>query len=208
MVLEDSEITSSYLRVRHAARRILARHGRGVPQICLESSSAVGRLHSDRQVSILLAAQRDPVTKEPSRFDLYQVGTIGRVSVAMRLPDGTIKAIIETKERARVGRFVFDEDFTKAEAEQIEEPVLSDPRLENLVPLVISALIAKRAKTFGEENTVGWSVSATTTDRASVLADRIASELHMDLTGKQALLELLNPADRLEKLLAYLNASS
>jgi len=163
---------------------------------------------NDRQVPILLAAQKDPVIKDPSSSDVYQVGTIGRVTIAMRLPDGTIRTVIETNERARVSRFVFDEDFTKAEAEHIEEPLVSDTRLENLVPLVISALISKRAKTFGEDQPEAWSVSATTTDGASILADRVASELQMDLAWKQALLELLNPADRLEKLLAYLNASS
>ena len=144
----------------------------------------------------------------PSSSDMYQVGTFARVTMAMGLPDGTIKTVIETKGRARVCRFVFDEDFTKVEAEEIAEPAISDPRLENLVPLVISALISKRAKTFGEDKPEAWSVSATTTDGASVLADRIASELQMDLAWKQALLELLNPAARLEKLLAYLTVSS
>ena len=142
----------------------------------------------------------------PSPSDMYEVGTIGKVTVSLRLPDGTIKAIIETKERARVSRFVFDEDFTKAEAKRMEEPLLSDSKLENLVSLVISALISKRAQTFGEEKPEAWSVSATTADGASMLADRIASELQMDLAWKQALLELPNPADRLEKLLASLNA--
>jgi ATP-dependent Lon protease len=162
----------------------------------------------DRQVPIILVAQRDPITAYPSSSEMYEVGTLARVTLAMRLPDGTIKTVIETKGRARVSRFVFDEEFTKAEAEEIVEPAVSDPRLESLVPLVISALISKRAKTFGEGQPEAWSVSATTTDGASMLADRIASELQMDLAWKQALLELLNPADRLEKLLAYLNAST
>ena len=162
----------------------------------------------DRQVPIILVAQKDPVTANPSSSDMYEVGTLARVTVAMRLPDGTIKTLIETKGRARVSRFVFDEEFTKAEAEEIAEHAISDPRLESLVPLVISALISRRAKTFGEGQPEAWSVSATTTDGASILADRIASELQMDLAWKQALLELLNPAERLEKLLAFLSASS
>jgi Lon protease-like protein len=70
---------------------------------------------------------------------------------------------------------------------------------------VISALVRKRAKTFGEDNPEAWAVAATTKDGASILGDRIASELVMDLAWKQALLELLNLAERLEKLLVYLN---
>jgi ATP-dependent Lon protease len=162
----------------------------------------------DRQVSIIMVAQRDPINPDPSTADMYQVGSLARVTVAMRLPDGTIKTVIETTGRVRVSRFVFDEEFTRAEAVEIGEQDNSDPRLEHLVPSVISALISKRAKTFGEDKPEAWSVTATTTDGASVLADRIASELQMDLGWKQALLELLNPADRLEKLLAFLSASA
>jgi len=162
----------------------------------------------DRQVPIILVAQRDPITADPSSSDMYEIGTLAKITQAMRLPDGTIKTVIETKGRARVSRFVFDEEFTKAEAEEIAEPAISDPRLESLVPLVISALISKRAKTFGEGKPEAWSVSATTTDGASMLADRIASELQMDLAWKQALLELLNPAERLAKLLAHLSTST
>lgn len=162
----------------------------------------------ERNVPILLAAQKDAVMSDPSSSDIYEVGTLGKVTLSMRLPDGTIKTVIETTARARASRFIFDGDFSKANAEEIAEPVHLDPRLENLVPLVISALISKRAKTFGEGKPEAWSVAATTTDGASVLADRIASELQMQLEWKQALLELLNPADRLERLLAFLNASS
>ncbi|MHB8383321.1 MAG: LON peptidase substrate-binding domain-containing protein [Candidatus Binataceae bacterium] len=162
----------------------------------------------DRKVSIVLAAQRDARSENPSNSDMYQVGTFAKAIQLVRLPDGTIKIILEATARARVSRFVFDEDFSKAEALEIEEPAISDPGIESLVPSVIAALVRKRAKTFGEENPEGWAVAATTADGASMLADRIASELVVDLAWKQALLELLNPAERLEKLLVYLNALS
>jgi ATP-dependent Lon protease len=162
----------------------------------------------EQWVPLVLAAQKDPVKLRPSSSDMYQVGTLARVIQAMRFPDGTIKIVIEANARVRVNRFIFDDDFLKAEVEKIEETAISDARIESLVPLVISALVSRRAKTFGEDNPEAWAVAATTADGASMLADRIASELQMELSSKQALLELLNPADRLEKLLACLNATS
>jgi ATP-dependent Lon protease len=140
---------------------------------------------------------------------MYEVGVIGAVVQVLRLPDGTLKTVIEGRRRARVSRFIFDQDYSTAEAAEIEEPAVSGAALENLIKSVISAFVSKRvsavAKALSPE---AFSISATTADSASVIADRIASELQMDIGLKQALLELLDPAERLEKLLAYLNASS
>ncbi len=164
----------------------------------------------ERNVPILLAAQKEPRVSDPSSSDMYQIGTLATVSEVIRLPDGTLQSVIEGNTRARVSRFVFDADLSKAETEQIEEPDVSDARLENLVTSVVSAFVRKRINTFAEalNKPESMSVAATTRDRASVVADRIASELQMELAWKQALLELLNPADRLEKLLACLNVTS
>lgn len=164
----------------------------------------------DRNVPILLAAQKEPRVSDPSSSDMYQIGTLATVSEVIRLPDGTLQSVIEGNTRARVSRFIFDADFSKAETEGIEEPAVSDPRLENLVTSVVSAFVRKRVNTFAEalNQPESMSVAATTRDGASVVADRIASELQMELAEKQALLELLTPADRLEKLLAYLNVTS
>lgn len=161
------------------------------------------------QLPLILAAQKDPSNLSPSSSDMYQVGTVGGVIQALRLPDGTIKTVIEAKRRVRVSNFVFDQDFSKAHADEIDESVSTDPRIESLVPSVISALMTKRARTFGEDQPEEWAVSATTADKAAMLADRIASQLQMPLSWKQALLELTDPAARLEQLLVcLLNASS
>lgn len=164
----------------------------------------------ERKVPILLAAQKEPRVSDPASSDLYQIGTLATVIEAMRLPDGSLQSVIQGNTRARISRFAFDEDFSKADAEEIEEPVVSEAALENLVTSVVSTFVRKRVDTFAEalNKPEALSVSATTRDGASVVADRIASELRMELAWKQALLELLNPADRLEKLLAYLNVLS
>jgi ATP-dependent Lon protease len=162
----------------------------------------------EHEVPILLAAQKDPVVSDPSNSDIYDAATIAGMVQTLRLSDGTMKTIVEGKRRARVSRFIFNEDFSRAEAWEIEESTTSNAEIEKLVTSVVSAFLRNRESTLAEALSKPgtlW-VSATTTHEASALADRIASELQMELAWKQALLELLDPADRMEKLLTYLNA--
>src|ERR1700689_36380 len=70
---------------------------------------------------ILLAAQKDARVAEPGPDDIYAVGTLGVVVQLLRLPDGTVKALLEGKKRARVMRYVGEDDFFKVEVEEIEE---------------------------------------------------------------------------------------
>ena len=70
---------------------------------------------------ILLAAQKDARVSEPGPDDIYAVGTLGLVVQLLRLPDGTVKALLEGKRRARILRYVGEDEFFKVEVEQIEE---------------------------------------------------------------------------------------
>src|SRR5579872_3274358 len=70
---------------------------------------------------ILLAAQKDARISDPGPDDIYSVGTLGVVVQLLRLPDGTVKALLEGKKRARVVRYVSQDDYFQVEAEEIEE---------------------------------------------------------------------------------------
>src|SRR5882762_2444177 len=74
-----------------------------------------------KKTPILLVAQKDAKVAEPAAGDLYAVGTLGVVVQLLRLPDGTVKALLEGKKRARVIRYVTDEEYFQVEAEEIEE---------------------------------------------------------------------------------------
>lgn len=161
----------------------------------------------ESHVPIVLATQKDGKLADPVADDIYAIGTIGNVVQAVPLPDGTMKTIIEAKCRVVVTRFILDDDCFKAEITEVDERATADARLENLVPVVIAAYVNRRAKLFGEENVAAWAVPATTADGASTLADRVASKSKMQISQKQALLELTSPAERLEKILRYLNTS-
>ncbi len=156
----------------------------------------------DRKLPIVLAAQKDAVNADPLSSDMYQVGALARVIQFVRafLTEPS-KLSSKPPDECALGSFSLMRIFQRRKPPKSRSPLSPNTKIESLVPLVISALVRKRAKTFGEENPEAWAVAAATADGASMLADRIASVLVMDLAWKQALLELLNPAERLEKLL-------
>jgi ATP-dependent Lon protease len=162
----------------------------------------------EHTIPVLLVTQRDQGLNDPTGSDMYEVGTIAAVVEKLSLPDGTMKSVVEGMGRARVRRFIFNEEFFKAEAEPIEEPTASDTRLEIVTGLVLSAFLRERLRTVStrKNQPEAFGVAATRADGAAVLADTIASESRIDLASKQTLLEILGPLERLQRLLAYLNA--
>jgi ATP-dependent Lon protease len=78
--------------------------------------------------AILLCAQKKAKTNEPSAEDIFAVGTIGQIIQLLRLPDGTVKVLVEGKQRAPIRRFLDSERFLLVEADDIEEA--SEPTVE------------------------------------------------------------------------------
>src|SRR6188508_3186384 len=74
----------------------------------------------NKQKSVLLSAQRDAKTNDPAEDDIYRVGTLGTVVQLLRLPDGTVKVLVEGKKRARVLRYLDQAEYFLVEAEEIE----------------------------------------------------------------------------------------
>src|SRR5881296_3492197 len=75
----------------------------------------------NKQKQILLAAQREAKTNDPAEEDIYRVGTLGIVVQLLRLPDGTVKVLVEGKRRARILRFHEEPEYFLVTAEEIEE---------------------------------------------------------------------------------------
>jgi len=163
-------------------------------------------LHADENhLPLLLATQRDKQIAHVSGVNMYEVGTLGAIIQTIRLPNGTLKIVIEGRTRARVSRFMFEQEFSAAEATEIAEPPESDSRARELVSSVLTAFARTRVETVEQlDRAEALAVPATTTDDPSAVADRIASKLEMDLASKQVLLELIDPVERLEKLSAYI----
>ncbi len=154
--------------------------------------------------TIFLATQRDARLDDPGPGDIYTMGTISTVLQLLRLPDGTVKALIEGKTRARVERFVEEEDLFIVELETLHEEFAPDLESEALVRSVNNAFeqFAKLHKKIPQET---LSSVANITDPGQ-LADTVVGHLPIKLEDKQTLLEQVEPNSRLEKLYELLRS--
>ncbi len=147
---------------------------------------------------ILLCAQKKAKTNEPAAEDIFAVGTIGQIIQLLRLPDGTVKVLVEGKQRARIRRFLDSERFLLVEADDIEEASERTVELEALMRSVHSTFEAyvKLNKRIPPE----MLTSVSSIDDAARLADTIVAHLSLKLQDKQSILETESPGKRLEKL--------
>ena len=159
----------------------------------------------DNDKNVILLTQKDPGIEEPTDDDVYQVGTIGTVLQLLRLPDGTVKVLIEGLERVKINKFIANEDFLEAEATLLpENNNVSDVELEALVRAVLSQFeeYVKLSKKIPPEVLV----AVNQIEDYSKLADTIASHLTLKIADKQELLEGKTLKDRFEKILGFMDA--
>ncbi len=150
---------------------------------------------------IFLATQRNAKVNDPVANDIYTMGTIGHVVQLLRLPDGTVKVLVEGKQRGQVVQYVEQNDFFWADVEEVEETSQRQAEIDALVKSVNTAFesYVRLNKKIPPEMIM--SVSAL--DDPSRLADTIIAHLGIKLEDKQTLLETIDPADRLEKVLSF-----
>jgi ATP-dependent Lon protease len=158
----------------------------------------------NKQKFILLAAQREAKTNEPAEEDIYRVGTLGTVVQLLRLPDGTVKVLVEGKKRARIVRYLEESEYFLVLAEEIEEACEKTTEVEALIRSVNSTFenYVKLNKKIPPE----MIMSVASIDDPARLADTIVAHLGVKLEDKQALLEITNPAERLEKVLGHMRS--
>jgi ATP-dependent Lon protease len=153
---------------------------------------------------ILLAAQKDAKTNDPTEDDIYKIGTIGTIVQMLRLPDGTVKVLVEGKRRAQIVRFLPSPSFFLVEAQRASDEEEVGVETEALMRTIVTAFeeYVKLNKKIPSEVLV----TISSIDTAGKLADTIASHLGLKLEDRQDILETLNPAERLEKLYEKLQA--
>ncbi|HWT29020.1 MAG TPA: endopeptidase La, partial [Methylophilaceae bacterium] len=161
-------------------------------------------LASEHNKQILLVAQKSPNEDEPTAADLYHVGTIATVLQMLKLPDGTVKVLVEGVHRAKVSEFVETSDCFAAKAERIEHAPQDDNETQALMRTVFTQFdqYVKLNKKIPPEILT----SLATIDDAGRLADTITAHLSLKLEEKQSILEMFSVAERLEHLLSLLEA--
>jgi ATP-dependent Lon protease len=152
-----------------------------------------------RDKDIFLAAQKNAKTNEPSPDDIFQVGTLGTVMQLLRLPDGTVKVLVEGKRRGKIKRFAQTEEHFLVEVEEIPEVPSRGVEIEALMRSVQAAfeMYVKLNKKVQPEVLM----SVQTIDDAARLSDTIIANLPtVKLTDRQSLLETDEATKRLERL--------
>ncbi len=149
--------------------------------------------------NVFLATQKKAGVDNPTEKDISSLGTIGNVLQLLRLPDNTVKALVEGKSRGRIVHFQQNEDFFQVEVEPLIEPEVSAAE-----GLALSRAIVESFEAYGKLNKniskeLVTSVSAISDP--SQLADTVASHFSFKIEDKQRLLETLSVAERLSSLL-------
>ena len=150
--------------------------------------------------TILLVAQRNPQDDDPGEAELYTVGTVATVLQLLKLPDGTVKVLVEGKDRAALRFFADKADFLQAGAEILADELDAEDDLSVLQRSVIAQFEAyvKLNKKIAPE-VLG---TVTSTSDPSRLADTVASQIALKISDKQDVLALASVRGRLEKVLA------
>ncbi|WP_445376474.1 endopeptidase La [Niveispirillum fermenti] len=157
-------------------------------------------MKDDKQ--ILLVTQKNASQDDPSPADIFSVGTIGTVLQLLKLPDGTVKVLVEGGKRAVITKFGDNEEFFQAYAELIDEKTGEPQELEALSRAAVSQFeqYIKLNKKIPPEVLV----SINQIEEPGKLADTIASHLQLKIPEKQQLLETPSVAERLERVYAFM----
>lgn len=163
---------------------------------CLETAM-------DTNKQVLLVAQKDAETDEPGIDDLFSTGTVATILQLLKLPDGTVKVLVEGQQRAKVHAFSNEEFFT-ADAEFLVTPEIDEREQEVIVRSAINQFegFIKLNKKIPPEVLT----SLNGIDEAARLADTIAAHMPLKLNDKQRVLEISNVVERLEFLMGMMES--
>lgn len=169
-----------------------------------QKSIAALQYAMDNDKKILLVAQKNAKDDNPLQGDLYSTGTLATVLQLLRLPDGTVKVLVEGTERIAVGEITEQDDYLSATATVLESSSLSDREQESLVRILMAQFdkyVQMSKKVPAEVIT-----SLTSIEDPGRLSDTIASHLSLKVDEKQKVLEISAQKERIEHLLSLLDS--
>lgn len=157
---------------------------------------------SDKQ--ILVATQKSAAEDQPTEESIYRVGTLATVLQLLKLPDGTVKVLIEGVKRARIVNFINNEAYFLADLELIDDTNLESREIEILIRSLKSQF--EQYVKLNRKIPTEILASVLSIEDGSRLADTIAAHLSIKLEEKQKILEILDLAARLEKLVGVMES--
>jgi ATP-dependent Lon protease len=156
----------------------------------------------NKNKEVFLATQRKAGIDNPGESDISHVGTIGKVLQLLRLPDGTVKALVEGKSRARIDRFVHNDDFFQVALSKITAPELPSAEAEALNRSIQDAFEEYASKNKNISKELLNNVAAIT--NPSQMADTVSAHFSFKIEDKQRLLETIDLSERMSLLLSLI----
>ncbi|OEU71470.1 MAG: endopeptidase La [Desulfuromonadales bacterium C00003093] len=151
---------------------------------------------------IFLVSQKDPKVDTPEEEDLYRVGTVGKVAQLLKLPDGTVKVLVEGSWRAAMKTFEVTDELLLAEVEPLEELLVESPEVSAVMRAIKSTF--ESYLNLSKKLPAEASSAVSGIENPAQLADTVAGYLQVPIADKQELLELSDSTLRLEYLLTLL----
>jgi ATP-dependent Lon protease len=157
-------------------------------------------MQDDKQ--ILLVTQKNAGEDDPAPEDIYEIGTVATVLQLLKLPDGTVKVLVEGVQRARVAEYTATEDFFQVRAEMMEDPEEGEADLEALSRAVVTQF--EQYIKLNKKVPAEVMISINQIEESSRLADTVAQHLSLKISDKQDLLEIDSVSGRLEKIFGFM----
>ncbi|WP_335985990.1 endopeptidase La [Spongiibacter tropicus] len=153
---------------------------------------------------IVLAAQKNPDVDEPGTEDLYDIGTVANILQLLKLPDGTVKVLVEGDYRAEINSITAEEEYFQAEIVALPEEKVPAEEAEVMLRSAVSQF--EKYINLSKKIPAEVLTSLAGIDEPGRLADTVAAHMSMDLEQKQAVLEMSDERERLEHLMALMES--
>jgi len=156
----------------------------------------------DKDQELLFLSQKNSEVDDPSESDLYKIGTKGKILQLLKLPDGTVKVLVEGIARCKVKTIKFTADFVNAEIEELPK----DEKISDTIKALGRSVVSKYETYANINNKTSSEVLTSVKDieNENKLADTVASQIAINIQEKQKILEETNLEKRLNMILSYI----
>ena len=167
-----------------------------------EKSIAALEAAITHKLDLFLCAQKDASVVNPNQGDLYEIGTLGTIIQLVKLPDNTVKVLVEGKRRARISNYINNQDFIQVEVEDLSNGNDDPVRLEALLRGVKNTF--EEYVKFNKRIPPEVVMNINSIIEPSRLADVVVAHLTLKIEEKQKILEIVDTAERLERILSLM----
>jgi ATP-dependent Lon protease len=153
---------------------------------------------------VLLVAQKDPTLDDPTQDGMHTIGTVASILQLLKLPDGTVKVLVEGGYRASIVNFTEHTDYVSVDVEPITAVAVDEAKAAELIAVVLEQF--EKYVTLSKKVPAEVMTSLAGIEEPGRLADTIAAHMALKLEQKQEILDMPSEADRLEHLLSLMQA--